>query len=314
MTINIKKAAIFVVMTYGLSFGLAALYYHFGGSLQFPGILVFGVAYMAMPAMCALFVQKVLYKSPLKEAFRISFRPNLWFLVACLLPLMLAAATLGVSLLLPGVTFAPDQKGVFGNLFLTPEQLGIHTHVYWAGVGLALCQGVLTGTTVNGLAAFGEELGWRGLLLRELEGLSFWKSSVIIGLIWGGWHAPLIIRGFNYPQHPWIGVFAMTAMTVLLAPLFSFVAIKAKSVIASSIFHGTFNGIAVLANLGVQGSSDLLVGFTGLAGFLVLIVANIVLAIYIIKTEGSLEPEIGRAAAVACAISNPAASDLALQK
>ena len=50
-------------------------------------------------------------------------------------------------------------------------------------------------------------------LQRELAELGLWKSSWVIGVIWGFWHAPLILQGHNYPQHPWAGVFMMTVMT-----------------------------------------------------------------------------------------------------
>src|SRR5262249_28419015 len=159
---------------------------------------------------------KVVYKAPLKEPFRIRFRPNRWFLVAWLLPLLIALATLGVSLLLPGIEFSPEMAGMFQRFekVLTAEQLAemhkqaetLPIHPFW----LALLQGLIAGVTVNAVAGFGEELGWRGLLLRELEGVGFWKSSFVIGVIWGFWHAPLIIQGHNYPEHPWAGVLLMT--------------------------------------------------------------------------------------------------------
>src|SRR5262249_2376765 len=106
------------------------------------------------------------------------------------------------------------------------------------------------------------------------------KTSAIIGLVWGFWHAPLIVQGFNYPEHPWAGVFLMTVETLLLAPLFSYVCLKADSVVAAAIFHGTYNGMSVLATLGLEGGNDLLVGDCGLAGFLVLLVANLGLVVF----------------------------------
>jgi CAAX protease family protein len=280
MAVNVKKVATFVGLTYGLSYLLATAYYLGGGTMKMPGVLVLGLVYMFIPMTSAIAVQKLLYRAPLKEPLRIAFRPNRWFLLALVLPLLLALATLGVSLLFPGVAFSSDKKNIFGDLFLTPDQLGIHTHRFWPGFCLALLQTLVLGITVNGVAGFGEELGWRGFLQRELELLGFWKASAAIGLVWGFWHAPLIVRGLNYPQHPWAGVFVMTAMTVLLAPLFSYVTLKANSVVAAAIFHGTFNGAAVLATLGIQGGNDLLVGMTGLAGLIVLLVANLGLVVF----------------------------------
>ena len=54
-------------------------------------------------------------------------------------------------------------------------------------------QGMLAGITINAVVAFGEELMWRGFLLKELKGKGIWRASLIIGSIWGIWHAPLII-------------------------------------------------------------------------------------------------------------------------
>src|SRR5262245_43019835 len=227
---------------------------------------------MFMPTLCAVVVQKLIYKAPLKKPLRISFRPNRWFLVAWLLPFLIPVATFGVALLFPGVTFSPDKQDNFRYLLLKPEQFGIEieTNRFAWAVLLTLLQGLVVGITVGALAGFGEELGWRGFLQRELAELGFWKASAIIGLVWGFWHAPLIVQGLNYPDHPWAGVFLTTVLAVLLAPLFSYICLKADSVVAAAIFHGSFNALAALRPLGLEGGNDLLVGETGLAGFLVL--------------------------------------------
>jgi hypothetical protein len=57
-------------------------------------------------------------------------------------------------------------------------------------------------------------------------------------MIWGFWHAPLILHRHNYPEYPWAGVFLMTAMTVLLSPLLSYLTIRPNSVLATAISTG----------------------------------------------------------------------------
>lgn len=45
-------------------------------------------------------------------------------------------------------------------------------------------------------AAICEEVGWRGVLfplLRKITG--YWQSCVAVGIIWYGWHLPLILKG-----------------------------------------------------------------------------------------------------------------------
>jgi membrane protease YdiL (CAAX protease family) len=244
----------------------------------------------------AILVQKVIYGETLKEPLGISFKINRWFLVAWLLPPLLALVTLGVSLLLPGVAYSPDMAGMFERFqaTLTPEQMtqlraqtaALPIHPLWLG----LLQGLIAGITINAVAAFGEELGWRGFLQRELAELGFWKSAGLIGLIWGIWHAPLILQGHNYPEHPVAGVGMMTMWCILLSPVMSYIRLRAKSVIAAAIFHGTLNGTVGLAILLVQGGNDLTVGLTGLAGFVVLALVNLGLLIYQPGHRLSVEP------------------------
>ena len=83
----------------------------------------------------------------------------------------------------------------------------------------------------------------------------------------------------------------MVGWCILLAPIFSYVRLRAKSVIAASIIHGSLNGTAGLAIIVVKGGNDLLVGATGFAGFIALIVVNAVLFIYNSKKPIVMEPE-----------------------
>ena len=162
---------------------------------------------------------------------------------------------------------------------LPPERLeamrrqaeALPVHPFWLG----LIQGLIAGITINAIAGFGEELGWRGLLYRELSFLGFWRSSALIGAIWGIWHAPLILQGHNYPQHPVVGAIMMTIWCMLLSPIFNFIRLKAKSVIAASILHGSLNATSGLALVLVKGGSDLTVGVTGASGFIVLGAVNL---------------------------------------
>ncbi len=140
--------------------------------------------------------------------------------------------------------------------------------------------GFVAGITINAIAGFGEELGWRGFLQRELGYLGFWKSSILIGLIWGIWHAPIILQGHNYPEHPQAGVLMMIIFTLLLSPIFSYIRLKAKSVIAAAVIHGSLNATVGLPLMVIKGGNDLIVGVTGLAGFIALALSNLALFIY----------------------------------
>ena len=286
MNKNIKKAMLFIGLTFLVNWLMATLFFAFGGKWGSPASLAMAASYMFVPMIMAIIVQKFIYKEPMKDALGISFKLNRWFLVAWLLPAVIAFASLGVSLLFPGVEYSPAMEGLLERFesVLTAEQLQrmenqvatSPVHPIWIGLLL----GLIAGVTINAVAGFGEELGWRGLLQKEFGYMGFWKSSILIGAIWGIWHAPLILQGHNYPQHPIVGLLMMTIGCVLLAPIFSYVRLKANSIIAAAIIHGSLNATAGLSLMVVKGGNDLTIGITGLAGFIVLAFVNISLLLY----------------------------------
>jgi membrane protease YdiL (CAAX protease family) len=281
-----RKVALFLGLTFFVDWLLAALFVLLGGRWNTLAALPVGVGYMFVPMAMAIGVQKWVCQEPVREPLGISFRLNRWFLVAWLLPPVFAFATIGVSLSLPGVEYSSEMAGLFDRLssFLTPEQLAemkaraaaAPVHLIWLG----LLQALAAGVTVNAVAAFGEEVGWRGFLQKELGPLGFWRSSATVGVIWGVWHAPLILQGHNYPQHPISGVGMMILWCVLLSPIFSYIRLKARSVIAAAIVHGSLNATVGLSLMVVKGGNDLLVGTTGLAGVIVLAMANAGIFLY----------------------------------
>ncbi|KUO50119.1 MAG: abortive infection protein [Desulfitibacter sp. BRH_c19] len=283
MTSKNRRAIEFVALTYVFSWLMIAIFVGLGGQWNTSMAFIIGILYMFVPASVAVYLQRFKYKQRVKETLGISFKLNRWFLFAWLISPGIAFMTFGISLLFGGVEYSPNMLGLFerfGDL-LSPEQMedmlnqieNMPIHPIW----LSLIQGLIAGVTINAIAGFGEELGWRGYLFKEVKHLGFWKSSFIIGVIWGIWHAPIILLGHNYPEHPVAGMFMMTIFAVLISPIFTYVRIKSGSVIAAAIMHGTFNAVSGLAIMLLVGGNDLIVGVTGLAGFLALVIINILL-------------------------------------
>ena len=258
-----RFALLFIALTFLVNWLMFGLFLTWGEGWNSAATPVVLVAYMFVPMLIAILVQKLVKHEEVIKPLQVSFKLNRWFLVAWLLPPLLALGAMGVSLLFPGVQYSPDMAGVF-DIFgqnLSPEQAAqmraqleaLPISYFW----IALIQGLIAGISVNAVAAFGEELGWRGFLLREFRDLGFWKASLLIGLIWGIWHAPVILQGHNYPQHPLAGVGMMVIWCMLLTPIIAYVRVKARSVIAAAIMHGTLNGTAGLAILMIRGGNDL---------------------------------------------------------
>ncbi len=272
---KINKTTSFLILVFAISYSMVGIFTLLGGELKTTSGLIIAIAYMFTPTLSVLIVEKFIHKEKIKP-LGISFKINKWFIVAWLITPVIGFGTFAISLLFPEVSYSPDMSGIMKQFesTMTPEQmeqmknsmetLPIHP------VFITLFEGLFAGITVNAIAGFGEELGWRGFLLHKFRNMSFFKGSVLIGFIWGIWHAPIILLGHNYPQHPQFGVIMMIIWCILLTPLFNYIRIKSKSVIAASIMHGTLNGTAGIALLLVKGGNDLSVGITGLAGFIAL--------------------------------------------
>lgn len=281
MNPKIKKVCFFVVLTFVLSWGLVAVFFAAGGRWEQKEAMALAIVYMFIPMISAMIVQKIFFKEEIKTPLGIHFRWNRWLLAAWLLPFIFSFATIAVSLTFPSFKFAPGLEGLYTRLesMYSADQISrmkefaaaLPFHMFW----VSLLQGLIAGVTVNAIAGFGEELGWRGFLQKELIGLGFWRSSWLIGIIWGIWHAPLILQGHNYPQHPRQGVAMMIVWCTLLAPVFTFIRLKADSVIAAAVLHGSLNASAGLSFMVIAGGNDLTTGVTGLPGFIVLILANL---------------------------------------
>ncbi len=278
-----RPLAVFLAVAFGVSWALGGLLAILGRDAHIAVRTAIMIAYMFGPALGAVVAQRVAGERPLAP-LKVGLRPNRWWLYAWLVPLAVQPLILGVSLLLPGVHWAPDMSGFFERLAeaLPKEQIeearaqmsAMPPALYWA---MLLGQPLVAGLSINALAAFGEELGWRGWLFRHFARLGFWRRALVVGGLWGLWHAPVILQGHNYPQHPVLGVVLMTLFCVLAAPLLDLARARGGSVWAASIMHGTINAAGGLSLLFVRGGGDLVVGMTGAAGLLVLASACLVI-------------------------------------
>jgi membrane protease YdiL (CAAX protease family) len=247
-----------------------------------PVFIIFSMSYMLLPAICAIILQKIHREKPFRN-LNISFKLNWWFLVAVIVPFIAAFLSLGISLLFPNVSFSPNGEGLLSMLSAEQAELAAEQLARFPPVVFLLMQtgsALIAGCTINALFAFGEELGWRGYLLKTLQDKKLLPASLIIGGVWGLWHFPLILLGHNYPQHPVIGAGMMVIFCILLTPVMIYIVIKSKSVITAAIFHGCFNAIAGISVLYLIGGSDLTNGTMGLAGFSVILLINLLFYVY----------------------------------
>jgi uncharacterized protein len=121
--------------------------------------------------------------------------------------------------------------------------------VDWLSVGLRLTvamplNALLTALFTSG--PLGEEPGWRGFALPRLFRLGEWRSSLLLGLIWGFWHLPLavlfkefreIVPGVTLPI--WLVLYPLSVMatSVVMTQLWKWTG----SVLITITFHAVLN-------------------------------------------------------------------------
>jgi uncharacterized protein len=137
---------------------------------------------------------------------------------------------------------------------------------------------LLAGVSINALFALGEELGWRGLLLTELRSLGWWRANLAIGVVWGVWHAPLILLGgLNYPRHRVAGLGMMVLFCVAAGLIQSYVRLRSRTLLAPSAFHGMLNGIGSSFAIVTVNASPLVGSVAGLVGITALALVALLL-------------------------------------
>jgi membrane protease YdiL (CAAX protease family) len=130
---------------------------------------------------------------------------------------------------LGGASLAPPaaSPGLSPNLFLV----------------VATLQSVLLAPILAIVIAFGEEYGWRGYLQSELLKMGRVRGVLLLGVIWGAWHWPLILMGYNYPGYPLLGVVLMTLYTTGLAVVLGYAVLRSGSVLLAAFLHALNNQV-----------------------------------------------------------------------
>ncbi|WP_426621574.1 CPBP family intramembrane glutamic endopeptidase [Microbacterium sp. As-52] len=274
---------VFVAVSFVLSW-LVALPLWLGDGLAEPSSVFLLPVMMFTPAVAALIVTfamrvpapgqraRFLGLWPLRPAKRV-----IWLMVAGWLvpPLLvglgvLLSAALGfVQLDLTFSALAADlEKAVPAGTPLPPVQVVVFAQLAMIPIGALF----------NSLFAFGEELGWRGWLLPALRPLGTWPALILSGVIWGVWHSPIILLGYNFGRTDITGILFMIGGCVAWGVLLGWLRLRSASVWPAVIAHGSLNAAAGLILIVAATQPDLaLAGPLGVATWVVLALVAVVL-------------------------------------
>jgi hypothetical protein len=116
-----------------------------------------------------------------------------------------------------------------------------------------LFQAYIAAITINTLFALGEEIGWRAYLFELFDYKPGLKSTVLIGVCWGLWHASaILLLGYNYTYNRLLGVLLFTLLAIALTYPHLVFTSRTKSVIPASSLHGAVNAIWPLTLLATR--------------------------------------------------------------
>ena len=277
---RVRRVAVFYCVTFLITHALVFGYLLSGGSFRRLDSFAFANLTMLVPGVVAACTARFYFREPVGRVLGLSIRFNRWFVFAWLGPLLLSGLTLLGGLAVPGTAYSAELAGLMARFELNPEQLRMLVHPIGslAPLGSLIAQAVILGPTLSAIAGLGEEAGWRGLLHNELGQLGFWRESWLVGALWGVWHLPLVFEGYGFPNYPFAGAGLLLAFTLLAAPLYTLIRIRAESTLACAIFHGSFSASMLLTFAPVAGGNELSVGSLAVPGVLVLGLANAVLA------------------------------------
>jgi membrane protease YdiL (CAAX protease family) len=149
---------------------------------------------------------------------------------------------------------------------------------------------------LNGVLALGEEIGWRGWLLPTLRPLGTWPALLISGAVWGFWHSPLILLGYNFGQPNLLGVGLMIGGCMFYGVLLGWLRLRTGSIWPAVFAHGAFNAAAGFLLLVVAANTSADPVATGPLGWVTWIVMALVIVVLVLTGQFRTQPRLQRRA------------------
>lgn len=215
MNTDLKYASLFTIITLILSYIFTYINYFFDDNLTFlpyvmfipsiVGFVLYGIRYKSL---CQLF-SPIFQKLNIKVLGFSIFYPLLFIALISLMTYLLGVTTYNPSKVYKLFQFPSASALIFGLLLV-----------------------------------MGEEYGWRGFLLQTLsntKGKNF--ATVATGIIWGLWHAPiiLILGCIHQIEYPFILMLLQLAAVFVFSFPFAYTYFKSNSIIPPMLFHYVWN-------------------------------------------------------------------------
>jgi len=268
--IDTRRITIFLAFAFGIAWITGLIIYLTGGLANSPQIVpgislalvLMATAYMWAPALGNILTRLITHEGWKDVGLRPRFKKGWrYWLAGWVLPA-------GMTVFGAAVFFVLFPQYFDAGLSLVHKQTAASAAMSalspWLFIGIQLVAAVLISPIANSLATFGEEFGWRGYLMPKLMPLGGRKAMLLIGIIWGVWHWPVILMGyeygFKYPGYPWAGPLLFLWVTFGLGIFLGWLTLRSQSIWPAVIGHAAINGIAGAAILLTTGQPNTLLG------------------------------------------------------
>jgi membrane protease YdiL (CAAX protease family) len=266
----LRPVFIFVLIVFVISW-LIALAIYLGGGLQ--SMAALGIyLYMLIPALGSFIMRKFITKEGFKNSglklSKFKYYAYGWLIFVIIVSLAYVLTVLfGLASWDWGMRILPAE--IKQSL---PEE--ISPPMFFALIFLA---NTIIGPVIGIPFTFSEEYGWRSYLLPKLLPLGRLRALITHGIIWGIWHAPIILMGHNYPGYPIWGVFLMIILTILSGIILGWLYFASGSIFVPAFAHGVMNNAASSFIIIVTLFNPTLGGITGAVGLGILLTAVLIL-------------------------------------
>jgi len=218
-----RRIIMFLVLTYALS---AIFYVPIASTGKLKALPVLGL--MWCPGVAALITRLVTQRNLRGTGW--GWGKTRWQVLSYVLPA-------GLGLVVYGLVWA---TGIGG---LNPGQLIKNAGGFSQSVPVILTVFTTVGLLQGMFFALGEEIGWRGLLVPELAGItSFTNTALISGAAWAVYHYPLILfADYNSGAPKWYALLVFTWMVFAASFGFAWVRLRSGSLWTAVILHASHN-------------------------------------------------------------------------
>lgn len=255
---------------------------------------------MFTPALAVLIIMLVMHPVPKGERLRFlgmwPLRPAkrvVWMMVLGLFaPIVLIAASIVVAALCGWVTLDLAEFSGFAQQLAASVPAGVPVPPAIVVILSQLLVIPFAAATINAAFAFGEELGWRGFLVPALRRYGTWPALLISGVVWGLWHAPVILLGYNFARTDVTGVLLMTAGCLAWGVLLGWLRLRSASLWPAVFAHGAMNAAAAMVFWFYAAGTSIDMALAGPLGAARWIVCAIVVVVLLMTGQFRRQPEL----------------------